>query len=340
MSRRYQHLFGPVPSRRFGRSLGVDLTPLKTCTLDCVFCQLGRTSRNTLERGEHVPLEEVKAELLDWHRAGGTADYVTLAGSGEPTLHSGFGEVLRWIKEQIPIPAVLLSNGTLFHLPEVREAARAADIVKLSLSAWDARSFRRVNRPNPDLQFELCVAGMRAFRQVYAGKLWLEVFLIRDLNSDPRAVRQIARLAGTIAPDEIHLNTAVRPTADPGVLPVAREDLEELAALFTPRATIVAGFPTRHATSIRASADAILDMLRRHPCTAQQITDAFATPSSEVAQHIDDLARAGCVQTFRSHGEIYFDASPQHPTDPASKSRAPAAEKNKGKSPPAHLQDG
>lgn len=329
MSRRYQHLFGPVPSRRFGRSLGVDLTPLKTCTLDCVFCQLGRTSHDTLERGEYVPLEEVKAELLDWQRAGGTADHVTLAGSGEPTLHSGFGEVLRWIKKEMPIPAVLLSNGTLFYLPQVREAARAADIVKLSLSAWDAGSFRRVNRPNPGLPFELCVAGMRAFRQVFAGNLWLEVFLIRGVNSETQAVRQIAQLAGTIAPDEIHLNTAVRPTADSGVLPVDRENMEELASLFTPRATIVAGFPTRHITSVQTSADAILDMLRRHPCTAQQITDTFAVPSSEVSKHIDELTRSRRVRTIRSKGEIYFAASPPSPTDPASAPRPPAAERTR-----------
>ena len=149
----YRHVFGPVPSRRFGRSLGVDLTPLKTCSFNCVFCQLGPTPRTTLERREYVPVQSVKNEILRWRDAGGTADYATLSGSGEPTLHSGFGEVLRFLKAELPCSAVLLTNGSLLHLPEVRAAAAEADVAKLSLSAWDDDSFRQINRPHPDLDF-------------------------------------------------------------------------------------------------------------------------------------------------------------------------------------------
>ncbi|VBB45429.1 hypothetical protein TRIP_B350380 [uncultured Desulfatiglans sp.] len=136
-----KYLFGPVPSRRFRRSLGVDLTPYKTCSLDRVYCQIRRTTSRTVVPGEYVPAQEVIAEIGAWFGNGGTAIYITLSGSGEPTLHARFGEVLEFIRSRGEIPAVLLSNWTQFHLPQVREAAWKADVVKVTLSAWDQASF-------------------------------------------------------------------------------------------------------------------------------------------------------------------------------------------------------
>jgi len=133
----YKYLFVPVPSRRFGRSLGVDLTPYKTCSPDFVFCQLGRASEKTITRQEYVPLEMVLFELEDWLKKDGRAQYITLSGSGEPTLHSRFGEVLEFINNKSTISTAVLTNGTMLHLPEVRHAAALANVVKVSLSAWN-----------------------------------------------------------------------------------------------------------------------------------------------------------------------------------------------------------
>ena len=185
MTRKYKHLFGPVPSRRLGRSLGVDLTPHKTCTLDCIFCQLGRTTNKTLDRREYAPVQHVESELDAWIKEGGKADRVTLAGSGEPTLHTCFGDVLQFVRDRTDIPTALLSNGTLFWQSAVREAAKRADMVKLSLSAWDQFSFEHINRPHPDLKFSRIVDGYRAFRRGFRGKLWIEVVLILGTNSAP-----------------------------------------------------------------------------------------------------------------------------------------------------------
>ena len=149
---KYRYLFGPVPSRRFGRSLGIDLTPHKTCSLDCVFCQLGRTPKKTLERKVYVSTTDVIDEIDVWMQTDGNADYLTLSGSGEPTLHAEFGRILAHLRNQ-PIPSVLLTNGTLLNLPEVRDAAALAGVVKVSLSAWDQKSFEWVNRPHPQLEF-------------------------------------------------------------------------------------------------------------------------------------------------------------------------------------------
>lgn len=305
----YRYIFGPVPSRRFGRSLGVDLTPLKTCSFDCIFCQLGPTSRQTLERRAYVPTEAVHAELVRWRDEGGQADVVTLSGSGEPTLHSRFGEVLQFAKQELRLPAILLTNGSLLFLPEVREAAGNADIAKLSLSVWDDASFRQINRPHADLDFARSVAGMREFRRLFSGKIWLEVFLIAGLNDAPENVDRIAALAESIAPDQIQLNTAVRPPAESSVRPVAREALEALAARFRPRAEVIADFTVRPGSVVAVHETGILDMLRRRPCTARQIADVFGLHLNEVAKYTGHLLRENRIQALPRGGEIYYEAS-------------------------------
>ena len=237
----YQYLFGPVRSRRLGRSLGIDLLPAKTCTFDCPYCQVGRTTFQTVERREYVPVQAVLDEFDRWHAAGGRADYVTLAGSGEPTLHSRFGEILTALRQRAPIPRALLSNGSLFHLPEVRAAACAAEVVKGTLSAWDEESFRRVHRPHASLNFAQHLAGLRALRQELRGAYWIEVFVVPGVNDRPEDMARIAALARSIGPDRVHLNTAVRPPAESAVAPVSAE---ALPARMSPRNS-AAGMPDR-----------------------------------------------------------------------------------------------
>ena len=142
--KQYQHLFGPVPSRRFGRSLGVDLTPYKTCTFDCIFCQLGRTTNQTFDRKEYVPVREVIDELDNWIKSSGEADYITLAGSGEPSLHSRFGEVIEFVRRSSSVPVALLTNGSLLKYADVRTAASNANVVKVSLSAGTQALFEYI----------------------------------------------------------------------------------------------------------------------------------------------------------------------------------------------------
>ena len=185
MSAKYKYLFGPVPSRRLGRSLGIDVTPFKTCSFDCIFCQCGCTTTHAAERGEFVPFDEVCAELEKWLAEDGAADYITFAGSGEPTLYSRLGELIDFIKARTDIPLIVLSNGTLLHQPEVREETAKADIVKVSLSAWDDESFQTINRPAPGLLFETMKTGEQNFRNQFAGELWLEVFLMQGVNAEP-----------------------------------------------------------------------------------------------------------------------------------------------------------
>ena len=308
MKREHRHLFGPVPSRRFGRSLGVDLTPYKTCSLDCVFCQLGRTMEKTIVRKEYVPTDRVLAELAGWLKAGGMADYVTLSGCGEPTLHSRFGDVLAFIREKSPIPSVVLTNGTMLHLPEVREAAALADVVKISLSAWDDDSFDWVNRPHAQLRFDQLVEGERTFRREFRGELWMEVFLVGGMNSTPRDVRKIASLAKEIQPDRIQLNTSVRPPAEDFVAPLSRGQMEELAGLFQPAAEIIGEFSTRHEEPVKAKEDEIFSMIERRPCTAEQIADVFGIHINEVSKYLGKLVRTDRVRAEHRRSAVYYEA--------------------------------
>lgn len=264
-SRKYRYLFGPVPSRRFGRSLGVDLVPLKTCPLNCRFCQLGPTLETRVCRRAYVAVDDVLRELADWVSSGTTSDFVTLAGSGEPTLHCDFGHVLRWVKDHTRYNSLLLSNGVLFTDPDVRMQATHASVVKVSLHAWDQASFEQIVRPHPSLRFREVVQSYRRFREQFAGRLLLEVFVIPGVNDAPGQVERIAELARSFSPDGIDLNTAVRPAPDAFVRPASRASLEGFACLFSPRATIPVGLPEE--AGIELSDDALVGLLQRHPCS-------------------------------------------------------------------------
>ena len=304
----YKYLFGPVPSRRFGRSLGVDLNPYKTCSMDCVFCQLGRTTEKTVIRKEYVPTDAVLSELEEWLINDGMADYITLSGSGEPTLHSRFGEVLQFIRKNSEIPAVLLTNGTMLNLQEAREAASVANVVKISLSAWDQASYRWVNRPHPQLRFDQLVEGQKAFRAQFKGELWMEVFLVGGMNSMQDDVRKIAALAKQIEPDRIQLNTAVRPPAEDFAAPLSKEQMEELTNLFHPAAEVIAEFRTRHAEHMKANQETIFSMLQRRPCTADQIADVFDMHLNEVSKYIGILIRSDQIHVERKNSTVYYAA--------------------------------
>ncbi len=304
----FKHLFGPVPSRRFGRSLGVDLTPFKTCSLDCVFCQLGRTTLKTMERKEYVPVNEVVEEMDKWMRHHpGEASYITLAGSGEPTLHSRFGEIIEFAREYPKTPVALLTNGTTLHLPEVRLAASRADVVKITLSAWDQKSFKSIHRPQSNLKFKQVLEGEQLLREEFQGDIWMEVVILKGINSERDDVLRIAEIARSIRPDRIHLNTCVRPPAEDFASPVSHELLSELAGLFEPCAEVITEFRPDSSSTFTDNETAILDILRRRPCTAQEMAKLFGMHLNEVAKHLGRLTRTSAVQVRSGkHDKYYF----------------------------------
>ena len=194
-------VYGPVPSRRLGRSLGVDLVPFKTCPYDCIYWQLGRTTDKTLRRAGYAPLDAVVAELEVRIARHPNADFIGHAGSGEPTLHEGIGDLSGAIKRMTDIPVAVLTNGALLWMPEVRRALAGADLVMPSLDAGGPDTFRRVNRPVDELDFEQMVEGLVAFTSGFRGRTWLEVFVLRGITDGPDEIDRIAALADRIRPE-------------------------------------------------------------------------------------------------------------------------------------------
>jgi len=305
-----QHVFGPVPSRRLGRSLGVDLVPFKVCTYDCIYCQLGRTTCKTTERKEWVPLNEVCASLrgaLDTK-----PDFITLSGSGEPTLFSRPGELIRSIKDLTDVPVAVLTNGSLLSVPEVRAGLLEADLVVPSLDAGNERLFRIVNRPHEDIAFDRMVEGLIAFRQEYGGRYWLEVLLLGGITAVPAEVERIADIAAKIGPDRVHLNTATRPPAEKSALAVQKAELERLAAAFGGTATVVADYPaTVRQGEFAARREDVLNLLRRRPCTVDDIAGGLGLHRNEVVKYVEELSSEGLIEASTSDGRVYYAATGQ-----------------------------
>ncbi|MFA6235429.1 MAG: radical SAM protein, partial [Bacteroidota bacterium] len=236
----YKHLFGPVSSRRLGISLGIDLTPQKACTLNCVYCECGKTDVLTLERKEYVPTAEVIDELRHCLSERPELDAVTFSGSGEPTLHSGVGEIITFLKREFPrYRVVMLTNSTLLHLPEVREALMPADLVVPSLDAVSEGVFRRINRPNHALTSAGLIDGLTTFCDAFENEIWLEVFIIPGVNDTPEELALFRTVFGRLRVDRIQLNSLDRPGAVDWIEPMPRENLVALAHLLGDKVEVI-----------------------------------------------------------------------------------------------------
>lgn len=301
------HLFGPVPSRRLGRSLGVDLVPLKTCTFDCVYCQLGRTTHLTAARQAFVSpqdvLDEVRLRLAEADRP----DFVTLSGSGEPTLCTELEHIIRGIKSMTDVPVAVLTNGSLLWDSAVRESLLEADLVVPSLDAGDEKLYRYINRPCAGLDFQQVVEGLVAFRQTYSKMLWLEVFLLAGVNSTAADVQRIAALAERIAPDKVQLNTVARPPAEAYAMAVGPPQLQKLSALFPCPTEVVANTRQAHREPAFAKTrEEVLTLLRRRPCTLADIAAGLGIHRNEATKHTGELLREGEIRLHRASGENYY----------------------------------
>ena len=304
------YTYGPVPSRRLGRSLGVDLVPPKTCDFDCIYCQLGPGDQTTLDRREYAPVEgvveEVRARLAECARP----DYVTLAGSGEPTLHASFGQVAAGIREVTDVPLALLTNSSLLHLPDVRAACGALDLVLPSLDAGDEATFRRINRPHPDLTLEKVVEGLVRLRAEFDGQVWLEVFIIEGVNSDDEQVRRIKNHVERIRPHRVQINTAVRPPAEPAVETPSADRLAEIRDILGSRAEIIAPVgATAMDASGRARKQEVLGLLQRRPCTLRDVAAGLGIAPNEAVKYIRALLDEGQVRRRQRLYETYYEAA-------------------------------
>jgi wyosine [tRNA(Phe)-imidazoG37] synthetase (radical SAM superfamily) len=319
-----KYVFGPVPSRRLGQSLGIDTIPLKTCNWNCVYCQLGRTVPLTNRRQEYFPRDEILAEVeqaLAAHKPG-EIDWVTFVGSGEPALHAGLGWLIQKVKELTDtstgsvhrLPVAVITNGALLYLPEVREELAAADAVLPTLDAGNAKLYRKINRPHPDITFERLVDGLIAFREEYQGKLWVEVMLVRGLNDTEEALFEIAAVLKRVQPDEVHINLPTRPPVETWVQPPSEEGLMRALAILGEIARVV--HPAEGSfdlSGFESIVDAIVSIITRHPMNEAELRRTLEkwTPG-QVDKALQELSSSGRAQVVERYGARFWSASPAH----------------------------
>jgi wyosine [tRNA(Phe)-imidazoG37] synthetase (radical SAM superfamily) len=304
----YKYIYGPVPSRRLGRSLGIDLVPFKTCTYDCIYCQLGRTTNKTMERRPYVPVKDILNELKIKLAMGESPDYISIAGSGEPTLHSSIGEIIGMNKNMTTIPVAVLTNGSLLYLPEVRAALMQADLVIPSLDAGDEALFHYVNRPHAAISFDKMVKGLIDFARDYPGEIWLEVMLLGGVTGISSEVEKIASIIRTIQPARVQLNTAFRPPAEEIAHPLSTDQLHALKSIFPGEVDIISNEQTAAFISDLAvkSDDDIISLLARRPCTIEDIANGLGMHPNEVIKRMERLVTANKVNCIVTRKRNYY----------------------------------
>lgn len=307
----YRYVYGPVPSKRLGRSLGIDLAPFKKCTYDCIYCQLGRTTDKTVEPKTYATSDAICSELERKLSFGLPPDYISLAGSGEPTLNAGIGELIDKIKAMTNIPVAVLTNGSLLWRDGVRAALMSADLVLPSLDAGDEAMFQYVNRPHPDISFDRMIDGLSDFVRLYQGPVWLEVFLLAGVTAIPGEIGKIDALLRKIRPARVQLNTVTRPPAEEFAFAVSEEQMEGLKGLFSQTVEMVGrGLPAQCSDlQTGRSTDDIIALIRRRPCTLDGISSGLAMQPAEALKHLDMLCRQGAVTVVHRHDGTFYKTS-------------------------------
>ena len=305
----YQYLYGPVPSRRLGRSLGIDLVPHKICTYDCIYCQIGKTTDKTLVRKEYVPAGEILEEVRRFLKEEISAiDHLSLSGSGEPTLNSRIGSIIEEIKAITSIPVAVITNGSLLYEEGVRQDLLQADIVLPSLDAVSREVFDKVNRPLSGFSIDKVIEGLVEFRKVYKGQIWLEILFCKGINDSEEELLKMEKAIERIQPDLIHLNTVVRPPSEKWVVPLDQKEMERIKTFFGEKASIISEFD-RHPSSIleRDIKEEILKILRRRPLSLSDLSKGMGIPRNELDRYLEPLTREGKIQTRIFDDSIYYE---------------------------------
>ena len=303
------YVFGPVPSRRLGRSLGVDLVPLKTCSYDCIYCQVGRTTNKTAVPAGFNPVGEVLRDLEERLRTT-SPDVVTFSGSGEPTLHSEIHRVIERVKELTDTRVAVLTNGSLLFRPEVRERLLAADLVMPTLCTTSEETFQRIHRPHGDLHLDAVMEGMERFREMFAGELAVEVLLMKGINDTEEEIQGLIEAFDRIAPDRIQLNTVVRPPSSSEAVPLDRTRLEEIRGFMGERAEIIADPRLGKGEADRADLfRSVREMAERRPIRVRDAADSLSIPMKEAGAIVQALVNQGALHSREHEGETYFSAT-------------------------------
>ena len=306
-----KYIFGPVSSKRLGQSLGVDLLPPKSCTWNCVYCQLGKTRKFVIERQEFFPREEILQEIREALVLHKGLDWITFVGSGETMLYRGIGWLIAEVKKLTTTPVAVITNGSLLYLPEVREELLQADAVLPSLNAGSEALHNQIDRPAVGLSYQQHIDGLVAFRREYKGRLWIEVMLLGGINDSDEALRDLAAVLKKINPDMVHLVLPTRPAPEQEVHLPSEERIERAIAILSEVTTMV--HPLKGSMDLKGAPDllhAVTDIVSRHPVQQRElqkaIEECYAGESEKASEVMQEMLATGRFKLVDHNGEPYW----------------------------------
>jgi wyosine [tRNA(Phe)-imidazoG37] synthetase (radical SAM superfamily) len=307
----YKHLFGPVPSRRLGMSLGIDLIPKKVCSLNCVYCEVGKTTKLTLDRMEYVKFEKVITELKQFMSSNPKIDYITFSGSGEPTLNNRIGDVLKFIKKEYPkIKTAVLTNGSLLYDKNLRKELLDADVILPSLDAASQDVFEKIDRPNSELNIETYIQGLVDFRKEYSGKIWLEILFLKGYNDSKKELILLKEAILKIQPDSIQLNTLDRPGTVHDLIPLTKEEMQGIIDFWDLQNVEIIASPPERSSIESYNGDietAILETIARRPCTLNDLHIFLGIHTNEINKYLGGLEANSQIKTVNLERGVFYE---------------------------------
>ncbi|MFP4467199.1 MAG: radical SAM protein [Candidatus Goldiibacteriota bacterium] len=303
------YIFGPVPSRRLGLSLGVDLLKEKHCNLNCVYCELGKTRKICRERKIFVETQEVISEIKEYFKSGKKADVVTFSGNGEPLLAENLGDVIRGIRSFFSGRIALLTNGVFLYDKKARQDAALADIVLPSIDAGSDSIFRKINRPAKEEDFERYINGLVKFSAVFKGEIWAEVLLVKGINDSDEAVKGVKKIIDKMENvSRIQVNTIVRSRAEKSAEPVSRARLERAAEIFGETAEIIGGYEGGAMDAVEDVQKLILKITKFRPVSSADMAKLTGLPEAKINEYVEELRKKNKLEFQQIDGAECFKA--------------------------------
>lgn len=313
MSNKKTLLFGPVKSRRLGRSLGIELVPQKICTMNCIYCEIGKTTNLTLERKEYYSWELIESSILHAKEKEDTFDVLTFTGSGEPTLNIHFERAVKLAKKIIKKPVAVLTNATLLDIPSIRSALAEVDIVLPSLDAGTTQTFKKINQPHPKIKLNTIIENLKKLREEMKGKMWVEILFVEGVNDSEEELKALKSAIEYINPHKVQLNTVVRPPAFKDAKPLPFEKLKEIAEFLGEKAEVIVSKErlekvgeTLKISEKEKLKEEILKYLKRRPSPIDELCSAFGVKKEIVEDILEKLVSEGIVKEKIHEGKKFF----------------------------------
>jgi len=303
--KKINNVYGIVPSRRLGRSLGFSTIPLSTCSYSCVYCQLGRTRNMTVERQNFFLIDDLILQLEEYQDKKDAFDVITLVGEGEPTLYAQTGELIRRIKLLFEKPVAVITNGSLFFLDEVRQDCLHADIVMPSLDAWDDDSFRKLNRPFKTITFEKMYNGLLKFRREYKGDFYLEIMCVKGITDQGKNIMLLTEKINELKPDKVFVNTPVRPPAEDWVERCPKGFVEDLQKKFKSNKDVEIPDTNLYSPNFDVY-QAIIEIIKRHPLDQSGIDKFCKNRKKDTERIIKRLSEDTQVERIKYENKVFY----------------------------------